>query len=44
MNISRGPGQAPEYQRFAADLRQRIMGWEWQAAVPLWVESDLESQ
>jgi GntR family transcriptional regulator len=44
MNISRGPGQAPKYQRLAADLRRRIMAAEWQAGEPLPVESDLENQ
>ncbi|QMU75229.1 GntR family transcriptional regulator [Streptacidiphilus sp. PB12-B1b] len=44
MNISRGPGQAPKYQRLAADLRRRIMAGEWQSGEPLPVESELENQ
>ncbi|TDU04333.1 GntR family transcriptional regulator [Streptomyces sp. 846.5] len=44
MNISRGPGQAPKYQRLAADLRRRIMTGEWQGGEPLPVESELENQ
>jgi GntR family transcriptional regulator len=44
VNISRGAGQAPKYQRLAADLRRRIMDGEWQGGVPLPVEGELESQ
>lgn len=44
VNISRGPGQAPKYQRLAADLRRRIMAAEWQGGEALPVESELESQ
>ncbi|WP_084728962.1 GntR family transcriptional regulator [Streptacidiphilus neutrinimicus] len=44
MNISRGAGQAPKYQRLAADLRRRIMDGEWQGGVPLPVEGELETQ
>jgi GntR family transcriptional regulator len=43
VNISRGPGQAPKYQRLAADLRRRIAAAEWQGGEPLPVESELET-
>ncbi|MFF4649704.1 GntR family transcriptional regulator [Streptomyces sp. NPDC001380] len=44
MNISRGPGQAPKYQRLAADLRRRIAAGEWQGGAALPVEAELETQ
>jgi len=44
VNISRGPGQAPKYQRLAADLRRRIAAGEWPSGQPLPVESELENQ
>ncbi|WP_161789671.1 GntR family transcriptional regulator [Phaeacidiphilus oryzae] len=43
MNISRGPGRAPKYQRLAADLRRRIAVGEWRSDEPLPVESELET-
>lgn len=42
MNISRAPGQAPKYQRLAADLRRRIMAGEWADGASLPVETELE--
>jgi GntR family transcriptional regulator len=44
VNISRGPGQAPKYQRLAADLRRRITAGEWEGGAPLPVETELETQ
>ncbi|MFJ6212888.1 GntR family transcriptional regulator [Streptomyces sp. NPDC092296] len=44
MNITRAPGQAPKYQRLAADLRRRIAVGEWQGAIALPVEAELEAQ
>jgi GntR family transcriptional regulator len=44
VNITRGPGQGPKYQRLAADLRRRIAAGEWQGEAALPVEAELESQ
>lgn len=44
VNISRAPGQAPKYQRLAADLRRRIAAGEWQGGAALPVEAELETQ
>ena len=44
MNITRGPGQSPKYQRLAADLRRRIVADEWLGGAALPVESELGVQ